>query len=253
MVTVASRLFHGVVIRGDEILPAKRNDYQHLFYRPDTDMAVSIILILGWLAGSDGRVSGEEWSSLRNIASGIELGPERTVDQLVKDSCRGDAALLEPACLFLSQVDEERRLLIMDLAIGVAIADGFLAIPENHILRFLGDLLCVNVADAFESATNLPFPEPGDPSQIEWWESRETSAGTSDDSDEDDDLTNTSRRCAFATLGLSGNSTAAQIEEAYRRLANIHHPDRFTHIGRQAELAASRTFSRIKAAYELLT
>ncbi|WP_405418779.1 hypothetical protein [Marinobacter flavimaris] len=40
--------------------------------------------------------------------------------------------------------------------------------------------------------------------------------------------------------------------DTYRRLAQIHHPDRFTALGEESVAAASQTFVRIREAYEYL-
>ena len=45
---------------------------------------------------------------------------------------------------------------------------------------------------------------------------------------------------ALATLGLTGEASAEDIREAYRHLAQIHHPDRFQKLGAEALAAATK-------------
>jgi DnaJ like chaperone protein len=43
-----------------------------------------------------------------------------------------------------------------------------------------------------------------------------------------------------------------EIKQSYRRLAQIHHPDRFSSLGEESVAAASQTFVRIREAYDYL-
>ncbi len=50
-------------------------------------------------------------------------------------------------------------------------------------------------------------------------------------------------------LGLEEGATEDDIRAAYRRLSLVHHPDRY---GADAVRAATDTFRRIQAAFDLL-
>ena len=54
-------------------------------------------------------------------------------------------------------------------------------------------------------------------------------------------------------LGLDETATPTDIRAAYRRLATVHHPDRFSTMGPEAVAAASESFRRLTVAYERLT
>jgi len=54
-------------------------------------------------------------------------------------------------------------------------------------------------------------------------------------------------------LGLDEEATEDDVRAAYRRLSQVHHPDKFQAIGPDAVRAATETFKRIQAAFELLT
>ncbi len=58
---------------------------------------------------------------------------------------------------------------------------------------------------------------------------------------------------ALAMLGLDEAATPEQIRTAFRRMSQIHHPDRFAALGNQAVHAATESFRRIREAYEYLT
>lgn len=56
------------------------------------------------------------------------------------------------------------------------------------------------------------------------------------------------RELHYRILGLHPNATAAEVKQAYRRLAKQWHPDRFSTDPAQQQTAASR-FQEINAAY----
>lgn len=53
-------------------------------------------------------------------------------------------------------------------------------------------------------------------------------------------------------LGLDEGATQKAIEEAFRRLARIHHPDRYFGQAEEAIEAARKSFLLLRAAYERL-
>jgi len=54
----------------------------------------------------------------------------------------------------------------------------------------------------------------------------------------------------LAMLGLDEDAAMNQVEEAFRRLAKLHHPDRFVRSGAQAIAEATRAFGLLRKAYE---
>ena len=54
----------------------------------------------------------------------------------------------------------------------------------------------------------------------------------------------------LATLGLDEGAVMSQVEEAFRRLVKLHHPDRFVRSGAQAIAEATRAFGLLRKAYE---
>ncbi|KXS38467.1 MAG: heat shock protein DnaJ-like protein [Halomonadaceae bacterium T82-2] len=57
---------------------------------------------------------------------------------------------------------------------------------------------------------------------------------------------------ALRVLGLDHHASRRDIKRAYRRLAQLHHPDRFCAQGESRMALASRQFQRIQKAYEHL-
>lgn len=59
-------------------------------------------------------------------------------------------------------------------------------------------------------------------------------------------------RRALEILGLEPGASRSDIRQAYRRLAQVHHPDRFFAQGDAVVASASARFQRIKKAYDYL-
>lgn len=57
---------------------------------------------------------------------------------------------------------------------------------------------------------------------------------------------------ALSVLGLTPGATRVEVRHAYRRMAQLHHPDRFYSESEQQVALASARFQRIKNAYDYL-
>jgi len=104
------------------------------------------------------------------------------------------------------------------------------------------------------SSNELPIA--GDPSSLGWWKEREESARrarTARPETQPSSSSSRERLRALFVLGLDEEATEDDVRAAYRRLSQVHHPDKFQAIGPDAVRAATETFKRIQAAFELLT
>jgi DnaJ like chaperone protein len=205
-----------------------------------------VLLVLGWIASSDGIIEPVEADHLKKIATAS--GHAELVGPILAVLRARDMDALQLACEFVGQhFRGAKAYLFLELAIGMALADGRLRATENHVLRFLADLIGISpdaLRHAFAEVTGHPLPEPGDPSRASFWQtSGQDSALPKGDPQ-------TAR--AYAVLGLEERATRGEIKSAYRRLARVHHPDRFVQIGPEAVATATHTFQRIQNAYEHL-
>jgi len=225
--------------------------------------------LLVWMAAVDGDVheDEQEWlaENLNNRSGSIP------VDQLVRAVQEGDVSYEIAALSALRRaLDEQGRELILELAIGVARADGRVMHSEVHALRLISDALQISpsrFASLYRSETNTDPPELADLSDPAFWEraervAREREAAGSNGSTPENqggrpnspktEELDARTREALATLGLDASANSIEIKDAYRRLAAVHHPDRFSSLGDSATVAATKTFQRIKAAYDHL-
>jgi len=214
-------------------------------------VGVCVLLVLGWIASSDGPIEPIEADHLKKIA--IDSGHADLVGPIMAVLRARDMDALQLACEFVGQhFRGANAYLFINLAIGMALANGRLRPAENHVLRFLADLIGISPAalrHAFSEVTGEPLPDPADPSRASFWQASQGRASGWEPAQSKRDP-HTAR--AYAVLGLEERATAGEIKSAYRRLARVHHPDRFVQIGPEAVATATYTFQRIQNAYEHL-
>ena len=235
-----------------------------LLQRSSNPVEVAVRLMLTWIAMSDGEVSAEE----RAVLGRLSPGTERAVyKEHVSDVLNGtDLAGLRIAChLLRDATDAHTKTLILQMAVGVAVADGRLSVSENHILRFLADLLgftAERFSQLYSEATGASLPQPADLSSASVWlraehrsrrQSQDGPGSHEHRSHRPRRATGMTRKEALAVLGLEEGATQDEIKVAYRRLAQVHHPDRFERLGKDAVGVATQTFARIQSAFKHLS
>ena len=57
---------------------------------------------------------------------------------------------------------------------------------------------------------------------------------------------------AYKVLGITKENTNDEVKKAYRKMAVKHHPDKFSQLGEEQQLAAKEKFQKIQEAYETI-
>jgi len=57
---------------------------------------------------------------------------------------------------------------------------------------------------------------------------------------------------AYKVLGILKECTNDEVKKAYRKMAVKHHPDKFSQLGEEQQLAAKEKFQKIQEAYETI-
>lgn len=235
------------------------SEFELIVIRSQNELGTAVLLVLAWIAASDGSVDEGEAKQLSEISVASKHGHE--VEPLLRLVKSHDIKAIQLACEIVAHhFRGGKARLFLEMAIGMSIADGYLLPTENHILRFLADLLAVDsvgLNSLFEEVTGRGIPDPSDISSSGYWRSREAGQTKSDQKSSREEKATSAPRSsksaqAYAVLGLEPGASKEEIRKAFRRLAQIHHPDRFSSLGDESVAAATTTFQRINEAYEHL-
>ena len=221
-----------------------------LLARSENQFGLALITSLAWVATCDGHYDAREQQFIQSIAADQLTSDE--IDIAVRAATDANPRDLQLVCEILRSFDSERRHLFVDLAVGVAVSDGKLTVSENHVIRFVADLMGLTRGDLdqmFLNHTGRSTPEPSDLGSADWWAARDSSSDKRSRSRHRRSSTQNASIEAYAILGVSPDASQEDIRLAYRRLAKIHHPDKYESLGPEAVSAANETFKRIQAAY----
>lgn len=247
-----------------------------LFDYSGNEIGVSTLLILSFVMMADEEEDPQEKTLLDRVAgsSGLE---DIVVEDILLLARKRDVDSIEVACRVLRhQFDATGQRRFIELCISMVAADGYVTIPEQHVLRLLADLFHVGpdqLRDLYQSVVGTSLPPLGDPSSPDWWaqqsgrqdnqrqgqekkesrsRSRRSHASSESHTSSEDGIPPKDRQ-AYEALGLDPGASRSEIKEAYRQLAKRHHPDRYQQAGEEAVNAANERFRQIKRAYNHLT
>jgi len=246
---------------------------------------VALVYLLGWIAGCDGKIDDKESGFLTEIAATLlnDNGAAASFLPVIKKSATKDVIA---ACRhLLKSLDRKNVQPLFEVTLAMAMADGVFSVGENHIIRFIADLLGLTkdqFTASFQNVTGRNPQPPSDLSKASWWDerdrqreaqsarerttrqeeqrrqssepsgSRSTSQGQGRTASPPPSR-NSRRSDALKHLGLEDGASHEEIRAAYKRLAKVHHPDRFEGLSVEIIEAANLSFRRIREAYEFLT
>lgn len=222
-------------------------------------VVAAMMLILAWIAASDGNIDDAEMDGLRSAASSGES--KEYLETVIDVAVQGRLEDLQLACEVLRELELGHRKLMLQMAIAMALEDGKLTSTESYIVRFLADVLGQSPRELnsiFRKLSGHDFPPPSDPSSIEWWAFRESKADARSEASGAESKAGgvgtgqIQQLRDLAVLGLDEAATREDIIDAYKRMVKVHHPDKYAALGPEAVAAAEVTFVRIRSAYERL-
>ncbi|MCX4186293.1 DnaJ domain-containing protein [Methylophaga sp. OBS4] len=237
------------------------SEFERFLLQSDNQLGSCVLLILTWIAASTGSINDAEKRKIVEISVASKRDHDVSVFLAWAKNKNRDAIRL--ACKIIQHhFQGEKADLFLEMAIGMALADGHLFATENYILRFLADLLGISrnsLNTLFIKVTGRTMPEPSDPSMASYWHAKQHSAGkqkakAQHTAKEQQPASQQAPETiqAYAILGLPDGASKEEIKHAYHWLAQVHHPDRFTSLGNESVAAATITFARIKQAYDHL-
>jgi DnaJ like chaperone protein len=110
------------------------------------------------------------------------------------------------------------RLQLLHYLFGIALADGFVNVPELEMIGRISHYLGIN---------------PNDLASIQSMFIKDTNS-------------------AYKILEITPEATDDEVKKAYRRMAMKYHPDKVSNLGDDVQKAAHEKFTKVNEAYETI-
>ena len=217
-----------------------RIDAQQLFFQ-------TVFRVMGMLAKADGRISEEEIANTEQMMTRFGLTPEsrKTAILFFKQGAAPDFDLEAQIALYLRQGNRgQNAALLLELLIGIALADGELHAEEQVILSKVAHYLGVP-AGQFQQLLDMLKAQAGFAG----------ANGQSSGFDSNGGYTDSSRLSeAYKAIGVSEGCSDADLKKAYRKLMSQHHPDKLMAKGVPEDMIkmATAKSQEIQNAYDLI-
>ena len=189
--------------------------------------------VMGHVAKADGHVSTQEISAAKNIMAQMQLSAEqrKAAIKFFDQGKTDDFPLEEILHQFKKECHGRRNLIQMfvEIQIATALADGKVDDSEKRVLYVIGKILGFSKSQ-IDHLFNMANAQKASVS---------------------DSLTLTQ---AYKILGITKDSSEAEVKKAYRRLMSQHHPDKLVAKGlpdEMIQLATEKT-QEIRKAYDLI-
>lgn len=154
---------------------ARFSPFELLLLRSRHQADTAALLLLAWVLASRGPIGEPERSRLTELTNGFRHGHE--LAPILEIAATQDLGAIQLAAEVLQkEVHGEQAYPFLRLAIALAVEDGRLSMANQHVLRFLADLLGVvpgDFAPLFAAVAGRAFADPDDPSRSGYWQAKE--------------------------------------------------------------------------------
>ncbi|MFG6666227.1 J domain-containing protein [Halomonas sp. HNIBRBA4712] len=265
---------------------ARFSRFERMLVESHSQVDSAVLLLLAWVLCKRPELSPTQ--RLQRLARAGERFTHGHGLKCVLEIAGEDTRALQLAAeIVQSECPPARRPAVLHQAILLATDDGALSPANHYVLRFLADLLAFEpdaLAAFFLELTGTALTPPEDISRHDYWlredsayrqaqaektqaeqRAREQRAREERQRQERENAESARReraqaapsdayksRRALAVLGLAPGASREEIRRAYRRLAQLHHPDRAYAKSEHHVALASKRFQRIKSAYDYL-
>ena len=181
------------------------------------DFMLSLIVLVATVMKADGKVLKSELEYVKRFLI-ANFGKENAAEalKLLKDLLNQEIPVIDVAVQIKQNLDYSSRLQLVHFLYGIAQADGEVHQSEIKIILEIGYAMGISSQDM---------------------NSIQAMSGNSIDS-------------AYEVLEIDKNATNEEVKKAYRKLAQIHHPDRVSYLGEEIQKSANEKFQKINQAYE---
>jgi DnaJ like chaperone protein len=178
---------------------------------------MSLLVLSSAVMKADGKVMRSELEYVKNFIA-LNFGPDAVPQctQILKRLLEQDVLVREVCGQIRMHMNLSARLQLLHYLTGIAQADGVVSALELAVLRAIADALAIPRAN---SDSIFAMFEKGVDS-------------------------------AYQVLEIDRNASDDDVKQAYRRLAQKHHPDKVASLGTDVQKAAEQKFKAISVAYE---
>ena len=200
----------------------------------------SLILLLIGTAKADGEIALKEIDTIKRFFSdqlgyrGRELA---FIERVINESVHRDINLEDVCSSIAGRTSYEERLFLIQLNYRVAISDGILSQAEELFIQNAANLLGIEPYD-FASIRNSFYT---------YREKKSSSGRNQKGFNQRQEVFD-----PYKILSVSSDSSNEDIQRAYRNLANKYHPDKVSYLGREFIDLATKKFTQIQKAYEII-
>jgi len=209
------------------------------FLKREKSFIKPILILAAEMAKADGEVSDSE---VKLIEKRLKEDYEDKASEVYikhfhtylakKNNIKGICKLID------FDINDSAKALLLYLLIGIATADGVLSETEITFLKKVTSLAGISITILVSTLKLFEFKREG------YYEKQQSKSSHS--------RSTSSIEKAYATIGVTQNSSIDAIKKAYRTLAKLHHPDRVIHLGEEFQQSAKSKFQEISNAYEMI-
>lgn len=181
------------------------------------DFMLSLIVLVAAVMKADGKVLKSELDYVKQFLI-ANFGKENAAEALkaLKELLNQEIPVFEVAQQIRQNLDYSSRLQLVHFLYGIAQSDGIVHNSEINLILEIGYAMGISSQDM---------------------NSIQAMSGDSIDS-------------AYKVLEIESTATNEEVKKAYRKLAQVHHPDRVSYLGEEIQKAAKEKFQKINQAYE---
>lgn len=183
------------------------------------DFATALLVLSGAVMKADGKVLKAELDYVKSFLN-QQFSPQFANEQLrnFKDILKKDFNLSQICGDIVGAMPHQQRSVLVQYLFGIAKADGHVSESEVKVIQQIAAYLRISSME-FEQLKAMFYKSTSN---------------------------------AYIALGIDKNVTDSEVKKAYRKMAVLHHPDKYEQMGEEHQKAAKEKFQKIQEAYETI-
>ncbi|WP_440879960.1 TerB family tellurite resistance protein [Tenacibaculum sp. C7A-26P2] len=181
------------------------------------DFEISLLILSSLVIKADGNVDKKELDFVRHYFIRL-YGKERANNafKLFNGIVKRDVSLRQVCLQIRKYMSHSSRLQLIHFLFGIAYSDGEIKVSEEEVIARIAFYFRVGEGDFNSIKSSFLLKTEN----------------------------------AYATLGVSKESTDGEVKKAYRRMVKKYHPDKLVGLGEEHIKEAKKKFEQIQKAYE---